>query len=510
MMSLYLQRSIQKVLQGCQPVVFCIGLLIPVQVWGQQTAPLPPLVTDSLPSATGWQEAEITTSPPLSTGAVFRYPAKVVSQRIAALEGKVPLRYNRTVQKCIDYLTITKRSFIETMLARKDSYLPIFEAALKRHGLPLELQYLPIIESGLNPKASSSVRAVGLWQFMPEVGKEYGLYQDAALDERMDPYKSSEAACLYLKWLYERFRDWELVLAAYNSGVSRVRRAQRQARNGSSLQPIYRFLPHQTRTYVPMFVAVRYVMHHHESYNLRPDTTRRLIPADTIQIHQRVYLPSLAQALNISLQDLKTLNPHIKSNWVAAHQRAHTLQIPLARLPQLAQNRKQILLLASSAKANSPKGLPSQEKLAAELPLAQSAMGNATEQLEELPRDNQIVYSVRKGDVIGKIAAQYGVKETDILKWNRLRNNTIQIGQRLVIHQSHLGVNKSTREVVQLQKERRLPAPLSPKGKVYLVQKGDTLWDISKMHGGVPVKMLKKWNKLPSNKLKPGQKLIVG
>jgi membrane-bound lytic murein transglycosylase D len=345
---------------------------------------------------------------------------------------------------------------------------------------------------------------------MPEVGKEYNLYQNAALDERMDPYKSSEAACLYLKWLYQRFRNWELVLAAYNSGISRVRRARQQAGKGSGIQQIYRFLPQQTRTYLPMFVAVRYVMHYYESYNLRPDTTRRLIAADTIQIHQKVYLPSLAQALNISLQDLKTLNPHIKGNWVTAHQRTHTLQIPRTCFSQLAQNREQILLSAATGKASPPKRLPSQDELAADFSPSQPAMGSAGEEPEESPDDTQIFYTVRRGDVIGTIAARYRVNEKDIRRWNRLPGNTIRTGQRLVIRQSPSGGTRPDGETAEIQQELKEPASLSPKGKVYLVQKGDTLWDISRMHGGIPVRMLRKWNKLPSSKLRPGQKLIVG
>jgi membrane-bound lytic murein transglycosylase D len=301
------------------------------------------------------------------------------------------------------------------------------------------------------------------------------------------------------------FGDWELAMSAYNCGPGNVRRAIRRSGNKTAFWDIYPYLPRETRSYVPMFVAVTYVMNHHKDYNIRPDAEQRFIAYDTIHVNQHLDLELFAKQLNVPLDDFKLLNPQLKRNVIPTHFKNYPLRVPQDALTILADNRQAIL---DSAAHTSPQ--------TAEL-LAQAATETAPQRHASVSSNGRtkVTHKVTRGDALGKIADYYNVAVADIRKWNKLRGSGIRAGQRLAIW---------VQEQTASNEVKAKPAPVkaapsnassslanaSTKGKVYRVQPGDTLWSISKGHGGISVERIKKMNKLRSNELKPGQRLILG
>ena len=407
-----------------------------------------------------------------------------VEARLASLESNVPLSYNKVVKSFIDYFTVRDRNYTKLMIQRVNLYFPIFEYYLEKHGLPDELKYLSIIESGLNPTAISRVGAAGLWQFMPSTGRLFKLYQDFYIDERLDPYKSTEAACIYMKSLYNQFKDWELVLASYNAGPGKVRRAIRRSGYKKKFWEIYDFLPRETRSYLPQFVAMIYVLNHQREHNLTVDHVLYPIKTDTIHLSNYADLKSIADQLNVCYEDIRNLNPSLKRGAIPPHARSFPLRIPVDKMPHLTANRKQIL---DSAAVNG------EEELAK---LATNEAGSTYGR-------HKVRHRVRSGEVLGTIAQNYNVRVSDLRKWNNISGNLIRAGQSLDIWIS----SGSTQAVAN-------NIPSSPKDipatKTHLVQPGDTLWEISLQYKGLTIEKLKQLNNLQNNKIKPGQTLIIG
>jgi membrane-bound lytic murein transglycosylase D len=489
----------------CRNAFFCFALasisLVSIQSLRAQdqeelVGPAP-AATDSIPlDIEGYPSASVADT-------LFKYPHELIADQLSCLQNEIPLSYNNTVQSFINYFTIKKRSYIRTMLSRKHIYFPLYENTLKKNNLPDELKYLSIVESGLNPRAVSPARAVGLWQFMSYTGREYGLQQDAYIDERMDPVKATQAGCRYLQNLYNMFGDWELAMSAYNCGPGNVRRAIRRSGNKTAFWDIYPYLPRETRSYVPMFVAVTYVMNHHKDYNIRPDAEQRFIAYDTIHVNQHLDLELFAKQLNVPLDDFKLLNPQLKRNVIPTHFKNYPLRVPQDALTILAANRQAILDSAAHTSLQTAE-LLAQAETAPQRHASTSSNGRT-----------KVTHKVTRGDALGKIADYYNVAVADIRKWNNLRGSGIRAGQRLAIW---------VQEQTASNEVKAKPAPVkaapssassslanaSTKGKVYRVQPGDTLWSISKGHGGISVERIKKMNKLRSNELKPGQRLILG
>ncbi|TRX55570.1 LysM peptidoglycan-binding domain-containing protein [Fulvivirga sp. M361] len=433
------------------------------------------------------QDSTVTYFTPVSD---YEYiPAEIdydlVRDRLSCIQKEIPLNYTTKVHAFVNYFAVKDRAYTHLMLQRKNVYFPLFEKYLKKYGLPDELKYLSIIESGLNPKAVSRARAVGLWQFMSSTGKSYDLHQDWYIDERMDPEKSTEAACRFLKQLYNMFGNWELAIAAYNTGPGNVRKAIRRSGYKRTFWEIYPYLYRETRSYLPQFVAILYVFNYAEEHNFLTEDMEYLVASDTISTGSYIHLETLANQLNLCKEDIEKLNPGLKRGAIPSIKGGYTFRIPKDAKVLLQANRATIL---DSAGKTGKKRLEQ---------LAKNSVGSTYNR-------DRIVYRVKSGDVLGTIAERYRVRVSDIKRWNNLRGSTIRVGQRLNIWRK-----PGTYQAIA--KKEADPITQSINGiKTYVVQPGDTLWDISRKFNGLSIEKLKKMNRLQTNKIKPGQQLIIG
>lgn len=405
--------------------------------------------------------------------------------RLSCIENEIPLPYNQRVSGFIDYFMVRDRTYTQKVLNLKDLYFPIFEEALKRHNMPDEIKYLAIVESGLNPKAVSPAYAVGLWQFMNGTGRMYGLNADILIDDRMDPYLATEAACKYLKSLYGMFNDWPLALAAYNCGPGNVRKAIRRSGYKKDFWEVYRYLPRETRSYVPQFIAISYVMNYAEDHMLFAETSDALPEFETIEVSQNLSMKSFAANIGVSLEELQLLNPQIKRDLVPMHRKNYKLRIPKYAHEYYKQHRSQILAASEQLDANEIYWVAKVDEL--------SPFGK-----------EKHIHPVQSGDVLGTIAERYKVRVSHIRRWNNLHSNTIRIGQRLVIWKEP-GFSPEATQYVQIAKAQPIPS-----AKVYQVKYGDTLWDISRKFEGLSIEKIKKLNNLQNNTIKPGMVLRIG
>jgi len=411
---------------------------------------------------------------------------ELLADRLSCIEQTIPLTYNDKIHSFINYFTVVDREYTRMVLRRTDLYFPLIEKYLAKYNLPEELKYLAIVESGLNPRAVSRARAVGLWQFMPATGKYVGLSSNWYIDDRMDPEKSTEAACKYLTQLYSIFHDWELSLAAYNSGPGTVRKAIRRSGYKKNFWEIYPYLPRETRAYVPQFIAVIYAMNYAEEHNMIETAKEEIILSDTLAVNKFLHFETFAKLTGTCLEDLQKLNPSVQRNAIPENGRTHVIRIPQHAKSALDKNRVAILDSASHV------GRTELESL------AKTVTGSTYGR-------EMIRYRVHSGDVLGIIAENHNVRVDDIRKWNNLNSNTIRVGQTLNIW------IPQTRAKTQTPKATPVVSLQSDSGKqLYIVQPGDTLWDISKKFEGLSIEKIKALNNLKTNKLQPGQKLILG
>ncbi|MCG8308657.1 MAG: LysM peptidoglycan-binding domain-containing protein [Cytophagales bacterium] len=427
--------------------------------------------------------------PPLTYEYIPDATYNQIEKRLKNIEAAIPLNFNERVKSFIDYFTVRDREYTKMVLRRSTYYFPIFEEILAKHNLPDELKYLAIVESGLNSTARSWAAAVGLWQFIYYTGRTYGLHADWYVDERMDPVKSTEAAARYIKSLYNMFGDWELALAAYNCGPGNVRKAIRRSGYKRKFWDIYRYLPRETRGYVPQFVAITYAFNYTEEHNLILDDSEYMYPmaTDTIMVKDFLNLSTLGSLIDVCDEEMDFLNPSIKRKAVPQSPKYFSVRIPSDKMGYFNEHRSAIL---DSASKTGKKELEY---------LARNTVGST------YGRD-KVIHRVRSGDVLGRIAQRYRVRVSDIKKWNNLRSNTIRVGQRL-----NIWLLPNTYSSTVAQKKPTKTQDLVVDGtKYHIVQPGDTLWDISKAYSNMSIEKLKKLNNLKSNRIKPGQKLVVG
>ncbi len=406
----------------------------------------------------------------------------LVKDKLQCIQKTIPLTYNDRIHGFINYFTVRDREYTRQVASRKNIYFPLFEKYLAKYGLPDELKYLAVIESGLNPRAVSRARAVGLWQFMSPTGRYYGLHHDWYIDERMDPEKSTDAACRYLRDLYGMFNNWELTLASYNAGPGNVKKAIRRSGYKKSFWEVYNYLPRETRSYVPQFIAIIYAMNYLDDHNFYNVGSEMLMPYDTITVNKFLHFNTFAQLTEICLDDLQKLNPSVQRNALPDINKKYTLKIPILAKEKLLLNR--IAILDSASRVGKT------ELLA----LAKNSEGST------YGRD-RVIYRVKSGDVLGAIAMRYYVRVNDLKKWNNLTSNTIRVGQRLNIWLKQPVVTATVLK-------QPLSLPLSG-SKTYIVLPGDTLWDISRKYEGLTIERIKELNSLTHSKIQPGQKLVI-
>ena len=409
-----------------------------------------------------------------------------VAERIQKMELEMDFELNERVFSFIQYFTVRNREYIKMVLARKEQYFPMYEEILKNRGMPSEIQFLSIVESGLDPKIKSPVGAMGLWQFMPATGREYGMLVNLDIDDRMDPEKSTEGAAKYLKALYKMFGNWEVALAAYNCGPGNVRKAIRKSGGKTTFWGIYDHLPKETRSYVPQFQAMLYILNHLEEHNLHLEEPSYPMEYEQIRFDKTFHLKTLASLTTVCLKELEKLNPSIKQGKVPESHRSMSIRIPKSKAFFIKEN------LASIGDSLS-KATP--VLLASTTPIE-----TATKVSSAQPASARIAYKVKSGDALGTIATRHGVTLTQIKQWNNLSSNVIKVGQALIIHAN---AEPSSSKTIALNSTN------SSSSKTYTVRPGDSLWVISQKHQ-LSIEQIKRLNNLNSTQIKPGQRLIVG
>ncbi len=347
----------------------------------------------------------------------FSIDPGVIQDRLKKLENEIPLHYNIITHQFVEIFAFRKASFTQRMLERKDIYFPLYEKYLKKYGLPDELKYLSLIESGLENKAISNKGAGGLWQFMPYTARgDFGMRVDQYIDERFDAERATDAACQYLKRLYKTFGDWHLALAAYNTGPSNVKRAMRRCGGSNDFWGIYACLPAQTKAYVPQFIAMTYMMNYHWDHSIQPENWVIEIPKDSILVSGFLNLNTLTQLTGFSLDTLKRLNPHILSHFLPKNAQQVKVHIPRSRFPYFLKNRTQIL---DSARVD----LTAPDLLEIDTSLTEE---------EPSPVARRYTYKVRSGETLSRVARKLGLSISELKRINRIKGTKLKKGQILV------------------------------------------------------------------------------
>lgn len=346
-----------------------------------------------------------------------QFSDSVYIDRLSRMPVIMEMPYNDIVRKFIDTYTVRLRGQVSFMLSACNFYMPIFEEALDAYGLPLELKYLPIIESALNPSAVSRAGASGLWQFMLSTGKLYGLESNSLVDDRRDPIKATWAAARYLKDMYDIYKDWNLVIAAYNCGPGNINKAIRRANGKTDYWEIYNYLPRETRGYVPAFIAANYVMTYYCKHNICPMETNIPKATDTVQVTRDLHFQQIADLCHVPLDEIKSLNPQYKRNIIPGLSKPRTLRLPTEAISAFLDQQDTIY-------AHRATEFFKNRRTVASIGQGKSSSGDG----------NLTWYRIRRGDTLGGIARKFGVSVRQLRNWNGLRGNNIRAGRRLKIY----------------------------------------------------------------------------
>lgn len=417
-------------------------------------------------------------------------PTEVLKARLAVLNTKTPfnIEYNEALESVIKSYLKNRRQTLQRLMTLSEYYFPMFEKELDNYDIPLELKYLAIVESALKPRAKSRVGASGLWQFMYPTGKMYGLDVTSYVDDRFDPIKSTEAASKYLAKLYEIFGDWDLALAAYNSGPGNVNKAIRRSGGYKNYWNIRPKLPRETAGYVPAFLATMYIFEYAEEHGFKkanPDF--RHFETDTIHVKQTIGLDQISQLLELPMEELQFLNPAYKLDIIPyVEGKDYTLRLPRHAIGKFVSNEANIYAFIEEENKKVEKPLP---------------------QLVE-ESEARTIHKVKRGENLGVISRKYGVTVTQLKKWNGLRNNNIQIGQKLKLFNKQ---STKTTAVASTNTEAKSSNSenSSNEVKTYKVKPGDSLWSITKKFPGLTVENIKKWNDISGDNIKAGTTIKI-
>ena len=344
-------------------------------------------------------------------------PDSLISNRLRALHTVFPMTYNDEVRRFIRLYLRKMSTRLDVMLTLGEFYHPMIEDALSRYNVPEELKYLTIVESAMNPTLTSRAGAAGLWQFMYSTGKVYDLEVNSVVDERRDPYKSTAAAARYLADLYRIFGDWQLAIAAYNCGPGNVNKAIARSGGKRDFWQIYYNLPRETRGYIPAFIAVVYVMNYYSQHGLRPERLTLPVRADTLMVHRDAMLCYVSVYTGVSMEELRTLNPQYRADYIPSSGGPYTLCLPAARMERFITMQDSIYLRTTDSLARRP------------LKVGPAAPKGGT----TTSKGGATYYTVKKGDTLYKIANRYGISVSTLRKRNGLKSDALKVGQRLRI-----------------------------------------------------------------------------
>jgi membrane-bound lytic murein transglycosylase D len=425
-------------------------------------------------------------------------PDSVLIKRLKAINSFIPLPYNNIIKNHIIYYTQRIPNKIDLILGLSSYYLPIFEEIFDQYDMPKELKAMAIIESALNPVATSRVNARGIWQFMYRTARQYNLEITTYVDERLDPVASSHAAAKYLKDAYTIFGDWSLAIASYNCGAGNVNKAIRRAGGSRDFWTIYPYLPRETRGYVPSFVAALYTLAYYKDHGITPRPIAMPAHVDTFEIKKPLHFGQISELIGIPKEEIADLNPqYVKEIIPGSENKSYLLRLPFNYTAQFVDSEKQIFTFKDSIYFN---------------PIVLNEAKSAASQ-------TTTYHTVRKGETLGRIAQRYGVRLSDLQRWNGVKSN-IRIGQRLAIHKngepssanrtSSAASSSSTSKTTSATTSNSSVSSSSGGYLMYTVKKGDTLWEISRKFDGVTLNDIMKLNGFTkSSKILPGKKIKI-
>ncbi len=408
-------------------------------------------------------------------------PDEVYIERIKKMNSFISLPYNEIVKNYIILYSEKMPTKMSHILGLCQYYMPIFEEIFNRYDIPQELKAMAVIESALNPTAVSRAGAKGMWQFMYSTAKMYGLHIDSFVDERLDPVKSAEAAAQYLQDSYEIFGDWNLAIASYNCGAGNVNKAIRRSGGKRAFWDIWPYLPRETRGYVPAFVGALYTMTYYKEHGIRPESVEIPAHIDTLKINKQLHLRQVSDLTSAPLDELKNLNPQYRHEIIPGESREYILRIPYAYTNAFIEYEDSVYRHKVDEYFN---------------PVT-------IKKIKDGGDGERIVYRVKNGDYLGRIASRHRCTVAQIKRWNDLKSNNIRVGQRLVIYRGGSPASSSASSSAPAK-----TSSVSSGASTYTVKSGDTLSGIATKHG-VTVGQLKEWNSLSSNNIKAGQVLKV-
>ena len=369
------------------------------------------------------------------------YSKEVYKERLARIPSVIELPYNDVVQKFIDRYSGRLRRSVSIMLGAQNFYMPTFEEALESYGLPLELKYLPVIESALNPNAVSRVGATGLWQFMLATGKQYGLEVNSLVDERRDPVRASYAAAHYLRDLYKIFGDWNLVIAAYNCGPDNINKAIHRSNGATDYWQIYPYLPKETRGYVPAFIAANYIMNYYCDHNICPMQADLPGKTDTVVVSRDVHFEQVAKVLGMEIGQIQQLNPQYRRNIVNGSTRPMALRLPATLVGKFIDNEDSIyayrpdVLLAKRTEVDVNEDAPSYSRHSSSSSRSKSSSSRKSRSKSKKGKKNKggRNVTIRQGDTLSEIAKRNGTTVKKLKKLNKISGSGIRAGKKLRI-----------------------------------------------------------------------------
>lgn len=414
---------------------------------------------------------------------VTNVPDSEIVRRLEAINSYITVPYNQTVKNYIILYSEKMPTAMGRMLGASQYYMPIFEEALMRYNMPVELKYMAVIESMLNPVAESRAGARGIWQFMYQTGRTYGLKINSFVDERLDVEKAVDAACRYMLDAYRIFGDWNLAISSYNCGAGNVNKAIRRAGGKRDFWSIYPYLPRETRGYVPAFVGAMYAMNYYREYGIVPQVSEEPAVVDTFIVTKNLHFKQINEVVGIPMEDLTRLNPQYLHQIVPGSEGECVLKIPYSWSNAFIDVNQDSLYNHRSEELISPQIIKN---------------------IQTSGSETRVAYKVKSGDYLGRIASRYHVTVSQIMKWNHLRNSTLRVGQVLYIYQNG-GAPVETSQASSSSKSSSSDASYVS----YTVKSGDTFYGIAKNYPGISAQDIMNYNGLTASKLRAGMKIKI-